>query len=334
MAYQILETAQTNKMDEVLNKANSDQNGSQQGQNFCLDDKDVQKKKNQKNKAKANRSPYSCTKMKAKNFLSNISYRRISDKDFQNVNFVIDMLSYILLYIKPFFLTATYSDREQQDMVTMLWEKCLPIRFYEHIKLPENFEILNSGKLNFNQAKQIVLSYVQQPDIWQELIKTVIKNQVIYQYIYSMLFPLNYLQTNKYGIKIRNGFSLCYSEWLNDKFKKEHEQRHLAKNPFNFAVDDNIKRHPVEQKPITTVVDSSNKENIPPTPLNSPSTSYKYSPAMANLKRDFDKKYSLPTVRRQKLTSKQKTDQRNKKKEELSIKLAEVEEKMKLIKAK
>ena len=45
MAYQMLETTQTNKMEEVLNKANSDQNGSQQGQNFCLDDKDVQKKK-------------------------------------------------------------------------------------------------------------------------------------------------------------------------------------------------------------------------------------------------------------------------------------------------
>ena len=148
----------------------------------------------------------------------------------------------------------------------MLWEKCLPRRFYEHIKSPENFEILNSGKLNFNQAKQIVLSYVQQPDVWQVLIKALIKNQVIYQYIYSMLFPLNYLQTNKYGIKIRNDFSLCYSEWLNDKFKKEHEQKHLAKNPFNFAADENIKRHPFEQKSITTVVDGGNKENIPPTP--------------------------------------------------------------------
>ena len=147
-----------------------------------------------------------------------------------------------------------------------------------------------------------------------------------------MLFPLNYLQRNKYGIKIRNGFPLCYSEWLNDKFKNEHKQKHLAKNPFNFAVGENIKRHPVEQKPITRK--HSNKENIPPAPLNSPSTSYKYSPTMTNLKRDFDKKYRLPTVRRQKLTSKQKTDQRNKKKEELSIKLADVEEKMKLIKAK
>ena len=43
---------------------------------------------------------------------------------------------------------------------------------------------------------------------------------------------------------------------------------------------------------------------------------------MVDLRRDFDKKYKLPTVRKQKLTSKQKIDQRNKKKEELSIKLA------------
>ena len=149
-----------------------------------------------------------------------------------------------------------------------------------------------------------------------------------------MLFPLNYLQTNKYGIKIRNGFSLCYSEWLNDKFKKEHEQKHLAKNPFNFAVDENIKRHPFEQKPITTVVNGSNKENVLPTPVNSPSTTKKYFPTMTDLKNDFDKKYRLPTVRRQKLTTKQKTEQRNKKKEELTIKLAEVEENMKLIKSK
>ena len=35
---------------------------------------------------------------------------------------------------------------------------------------------------------------------------------------------------------------------------------------------------------------------------------------MADLKRDFDKKYKLPTVKKQKMTSKQKIDQRNQKK--------------------
>ena len=81
-------------------------------------------------------------------------------------------------------------------MVKMLREKCLPNKFYEHVKTPKNFEMLNSGKLNFNQAKQIVHTYVQLPDVWQELLKYVPKNQSIYQYIYSLLFPLNYLQSN------------------------------------------------------------------------------------------------------------------------------------------
>ena len=57
--------------------------------------------------------------MKARNFLTNISYRRISDKDFKNVNFIIDMLSYILLYVKPFFLQLSYSDKEQRNIVKM-----------------------------------------------------------------------------------------------------------------------------------------------------------------------------------------------------------------------
>ena len=257
------------------------------------------------------------------------------------------MLSYIAMNLNPFFLTATYSDLEQQDMVKMLWEKCLPNKFYEHVKKPENFEILNSGKINFKQAKEIVHAYVQLPDVWQELLKYVAKNQSIYQYTYSLLFPINYLQSNKYGIKVRNGFSLCYSEWLNDKFKKEQEQKYLAKNPFNFAVYENETRHPFEQKPIkdnfevemfTTntptplntpvktavkndekyrahVIDSSNKENIPPY---SDKTRYRYAPTMTDLKCDFDKKYKLPTVRKQKMTSKQKIDQRNQKKRRTS----------------
>ena len=253
--------------------------------------------------------------MKARNFLTNISYRRISDKDFTNANFVIDLLSYILLYVRPFFLAVTYADNKQRDMVKMLWEKCLPAKFYEHIKKPDNFFILNSGKLTFNQAKNIVLSYMQLPDFWQELIKMIIKRHKVCQYV--LLFPITYLQINKYGIKIRNDFSLCFTEWLNENIKKEHLQK-LGKNTINYA-NNNEKRHPHEQKPIS----NNNKENILP-------NTYKYSPTMVEV--DFDKKYSLPTVKRK--VPKQKTIERNNKKEELKIRLAEVEEKMKLIKSK
>ena len=132
---------------------------------------------------------------------------------------------------------------------------------------------------------------------------------------------MNYLQTNKYGIKIRNDFSLCFSEWLNDKIKKDHLQK-LGKNTINY-VDNNEKRHPYEQKPINNNNNANNKENIP--------SGYKYSPTMVEI--DFDKKYSLPTQKR-KTFVKQKTVERNNKKEELKLKLAKVEEKMKLIKSR
>ena len=148
MAYQMLEATQMNKMENKMEvdmkKLNLEQSGNQPDQNFCLDDNGIPKKRKKKSK-----SPYSPKKTKARNFLCNISYRHISDKDFRNANFIIYILSYIVMNLKLFFLTTTYSGPEQQDMVKMLWEKCLLNKFYEHVKKPENFEILNSGKINF-----------------------------------------------------------------------------------------------------------------------------------------------------------------------------------------
>ena len=97
MAYQMLEQAQTNKMENKMEvdmrKLNLEQNASQPDQNFCLDNNDIPKKK----RRKKSKLPYSPTEIKARNFLSNISYRCISDKDFQNANFIIDILCYIVM---------------------------------------------------------------------------------------------------------------------------------------------------------------------------------------------------------------------------------------------
>ena len=82
------------------------------------------------------------------------------------------------------------------------------------------------------------------------------------------------------------------------------------------------------------VIDSVNKENIKP--------KYTYPPTLVHFKhdfdrlnklqQDFDKVHKLLKIRKQRLTSKEKIDKRNQKKEELSIKLAEVNKKMNLIK--
>ena len=304
MAYQILEFPQTNELMEVSMqmetlKVNSELNGNQPDQNFCQDDNDIPKKKKKKSK-----TFYSPTKIKARNYLSNISYRRVSDKDFVHAGFIIDMLTYIVMDLKLFFLNTAYSEEENRDMIKMLWEKYLPKRFYDHVKLPENFQLLNSGKINFKQAKGIVHSYVQLPDVWQEMLKYVKDHHSNYQYVYSLLFPKNYLQTNKRGIKHRNNFALCFTEWENEELAQQR-----GKNPFNFNVP-NVERHPYEQKPIkddfkieqmlhpikkpkfskprnddkfrADVVDSSNKENIPP--LAYSNERYKFALSKPNLK--------------------------------------------------
>ena len=118
-------------------------------------------------KRRKSKTTYSPTKIKARNYLSNVAYRRVSDKDFVNAGFIIDMLTYIVMDLKPFFLSTTYAEQENRDMIKMLWEKCLPKRFYDHVKTAENFTLLNSEKVSFKQAKGIVHSYVQMPDIWQ-----------------------------------------------------------------------------------------------------------------------------------------------------------------------
>ena len=90
------------------NFRNTGVSGNQLNQDFFQDNKDIPKKK-QKRKAETvrkNKTPYSPTKIKARNFLSNIAYSRICEKDFSNVCFLTDALTYITMDLKPFFLNT------------------------------------------------------------------------------------------------------------------------------------------------------------------------------------------------------------------------------------
>ena len=62
----------------------------------------TKKKKLSQPKTTINR--YSSTKVKARNFLSNVSYNRVKKSDYQNRSFVIDCFSFLLLYLNLFYL--------------------------------------------------------------------------------------------------------------------------------------------------------------------------------------------------------------------------------------
>ena len=79
-------------------------------------------------KKTSTRTPYSPTKVKARNFLSNISYRRIADKDFKRKNFIIGVFTYLTIDLKPFFLHATFNEKTIRK-----WCLCFGISAFRQI---------------------------------------------------------------------------------------------------------------------------------------------------------------------------------------------------------
>ena len=222
--------------------------GNQLDQSFFQDNNDdpkkIKKEKKQKTVRKA-KTPYSPTKIKARNFLSNIAYKRICEKDLSNICFIIDVFSFITMDLKPFFLSHCYFDVEDREMIKMLWEECISQGYYYYVKKLENFEIINSTKAAFKDVKKIVQNYLTQPNTWSEIIRYFSSYYGIYQYVYSLLFPKSYANTSM-GQQNKIKFFLCFERW---RAQKREEQ--TAKNPFNFAVAEEIITHPFEQKPIT-----------------------------------------------------------------------------------
>ena len=135
--------------------------------------------------------------------------------------------------------------------------------------------------------------------------------------------------------------------------KKKNNQQ-IGKNSFNFAVDGLNQTHPYEQKPITNddefradvidtkkMISDANKENIPPQsstvfqkyPSSSPQVSQRfiYALTMANIKQ-FDKQFKLPKIKKKKAD--EKNEERKRLKDNLTKKLAQNDEKMKIINKK
>ena len=63
---------------------------------------------------------YSLVKVKARNFLTNLSYKRVKKDDLLNENFIIDCISFILLHLNLFYLERKFEDVADRDRVETL----------------------------------------------------------------------------------------------------------------------------------------------------------------------------------------------------------------------
>ena len=108
------------------------------------------------------RIEYSSTRIKSRNFLSNISYNGIGKNAFYNENFTLDVFVLLVKNLNPFSLNRKITDKTKHEMVYMLWRECIPQEFYKYICEEQNFMFLNGRDINQAGVLEIVGNFINQ----------------------------------------------------------------------------------------------------------------------------------------------------------------------------
>ena len=82
------------------------------------------------------RKDYSSTKVKTRNLLTNVSYRRFQQTDFNKKNFIVNIMSFLTQNFNPINLYRKLDLEKERDMIKFLWDECLPHDFVCYLYLP------------------------------------------------------------------------------------------------------------------------------------------------------------------------------------------------------
>ena len=196
---------------------------------------------------------YNNSKVKARNFLTNVSYTRILAADYKNKNFVVDCFTFLILYLNPFYLERKFESTIERDFIHVLWNYLMPNELYRHISSEANIKTLIKIKIKYQDAKDIMIAFLfNDPNNIIILSGFLEKNAVLYQFLFGNLFPKCFSRINDYGINAKTLFNRYYRNF------------YVQKNMINNLVNENL------QSPLnmTTLnddndnIDDENKENI------------------------------------------------------------------------
>ena len=269
-----------------------------------MDDNDVdfkkEKPKNQKQQPKKRNTIYSSTKVKARNLLTNVGYRRFKETYFLNLNFIVDLLSFLLQNFNPINIDRKVDTEDEQLMIQFLWEKCVPYELTAEIYKSPNYQVLADPKLTFHKANQIVQNWIVPYEKKHELNKMIAENFKHLHYIYSCLYPKVYAKINQFGIKNKSEFDLAFTYFkvqkqTNNQLKQTDIKTFFAgKDPEVFIKREEV--HPSEQKSVKidenekwTLQKPKPKPKLPTQPKKTVAlSSEEYRKRKADLERQLD----------------------------------------------
>ena len=155
----------------------------------------------QKKKIRTAKSSYSNTKVKARDLLTNVSYRGYKQQDFNNASFVIDILSFLVQTFNPINFNRKLDNDNERLYVRMLWDKCLPHTVTRSIYLSQNYNILGDPKLTYQKTNTVVKKFIEENLNKINLLKIKLEEHFkTIHHIYSLLYPKIYNRVNVFGI--------------------------------------------------------------------------------------------------------------------------------------
>ena len=218
---------------------------TEKNHDFFPTEKSIAKRK--KVRYTATRIKYSPTRVKSRNFLSNISYNSINKADFYNENFILDVFILLVTNLNPFSLQHKISDKFKHEMIYMLWRECIPPAFYRFICQEDNFRYLNRRDVSQPGVLEIVGKFVDQDKNNLRLLQQCLANyKDIFQYVYSCTYPEIYTMSERRGIDMKSNFYILFKTF---KDKMMIKQQQLAKQAENFEAERNEELE-FEQKPV------------------------------------------------------------------------------------
>ena len=193
---------------------------------------------------------YSSTKIKARNFLTNVSYNRVTVADYKNKNFVIDCFTFLVLYLNPFYLERKFETDVEREFVNTLWAFLMPSNLYNYISQGENMKTLNKIKIKY---QDIILGFLEyDKGNFSVLSNFLEKNAILYQFLYGNLFPKCFSRVNDYGVRAKTLFNNYYQNF------------NIQRNIINWQNNNpQIKEEDNESTPINmTTLDDENNEIV------------------------------------------------------------------------
>ena len=175
------------------------------------------------------RNDCSNTKVKARNLLTNDSYRRFKQSDFNKTSFIVDILSFLVQNFNPINLNLKLDT--EKDMIKFIRDECIPHEFVSFIyKHQKNYNQISRPNLTYQRANSIVKEYLLEDMSPINHLKYKIEEKFdLIHLVYSLLFSKIYNKTNPFGIEKKTILILAFKhgKLKKNKDKNSFQQRKL-----------------------------------------------------------------------------------------------------------